>query len=250
MKYLFSVLIALLLCVCQSAVAAGNWAYHGKNGPSTWWHQSDDFAACKTSTQQSPIDITHAVSKDDEYFVTHYSPTKFNVRRDEHNVYFDIAHQDGHQYVNYQNHRYYVKSFHFHTPSEHKILHKQYPMEVHIVNVSRKGKVLVLGTVLKGGAKNALLAQVFSQKVPAVGGKGEKSLELNLTDLIPENSKYFSYAGSLTTPPCTPANWLVMQKPLTVAKSQVKMFKNKVISVNNRPIQAVNDRKIFNVSRS
>merc|ERR1711953_1513779 len=60
---------------------------------------------------------------------------------------------------------------------------------------------------------------------------------------------FYTYDGSLTTPPCTGAvRWIVMEKPLTASKAQIESFKtyfkepNKAGGVNNRPVQDVNGR--------
>ena len=36
-----------------------HWGYEGHEGPEHWADLSDDFAACRSGKQQSPIDITN-----------------------------------------------------------------------------------------------------------------------------------------------------------------------------------------------
>jgi carbonic anhydrase len=62
--------------------------------------------------------------------------------------------------------------------------------------------------------------------------------------LLPENRAYWTYMGSLTTPPCTEGVlWMVMKQPLQVGSEQVAIF-SRVFRNNSRPIQALNGRLI------
>lgn len=50
---------------------------------------------------------------------------------------------------------------------------------------------------------------------------------LNPAHLIPENSGYWTYQGSLTTPPCFECvTWIVFHKPIEVSNEQVSINKN------------------------
>eukprot|EP01059_Diplonema_ambulator_P019449 TRINITY_DN326_c0_g1_i1.p2 TRINITY_DN326_c0_g1~~TRINITY_DN326_c0_g1_i1.p2 ORF type:complete len:360 (+),score=139.25 TRINITY_DN326_c0_g1_i1:51-1130(+) len=80
------------------------------------------------------------------------------------------------------------------------------------------------------------------------------------------NRKYYTYDGSFTTPPCTEGvKWYVMQDVLPVSKMQVDAFRNAMMFDeelviadgfgwqpalfqyygNNRPMQALNSRKVL-----
>jgi len=41
-----------------------HWGYDGDTGPEHWGSLSEDYAACSTGTQQSPVDITSSVKAD------------------------------------------------------------------------------------------------------------------------------------------------------------------------------------------
>lgn len=47
---------------------------------------------------------------------------------------------------------------------------------------------------------------------------------INLNDLLPSDQKYFSYLGSLTTPPFSESViWIVMQTPVQATEEQVSL---------------------------
>ena len=56
-----------------------------------------------------------------------------------------------------------------------------------------------------------------------------------LANLIPDlasvNAPYFTYKGSLTTPPCYESvQWIVLENPISVTESQVSLIKNSYFS--------------------
>ncbi len=56
---------------------------------------------------------------------------------------------------------------------------------------------------------------------------------------------YYHYDGSLTTPPCSEiVEWYVLKIPLTASKEQLNQMLA-IMHENNRPIQALNGRKII-----
>ena len=110
--------------------------------------------------------------------------------------------------------------FHFHAPSEHSVNGKLYDLEMHIVHYY-KDQPGALGAVIGiffdreagGNYENTFLSSLKF---------GETSLEapievenLNLANLLAsvDFGKYWSYRGSLTTPPCTEGiKWTVVEQ--------------------------------------
>lgn len=63
---------------------------------------------------------------------------------------------------------------------------------------------------------------------------------------LPKDRAYFYYPGSLTTPPCSEGvRWLVMKKPITMSDEQIAALRKSIGFGNNRPVQALNGRIIF-----
>jgi carbonic anhydrase len=67
---------------------------------------------------------------------------------------------------------------------------------------------------------------------------------IDLNALLPENRGYYTYMGSLTTPPCTEdVLWMVFKQPLQVSAEQVNIF-SRLYRNNARPIQPANGRLV------
>ena len=67
---------------------------------------------------------------------------------------------------------------------------------------------------------------------------------LDVQSLFPEKLDYFTFMGSLTTPPCTEGvRWQVLKVPGTVSQQQLNAFKQ-LFPMNARPIQPTNDRMV------
>jgi carbonic anhydrase len=78
----------------------------------------------------------------------------------------------------------------------------------------------------------------------------EKNMEvspaepIDLMQLLPEMRSYWTYMGSLTTPPCSEGVlWMVMKQPLQVSSEQVSIF-SRLYRNNARPVQPANGRLI------
>lgn len=153
---------------------------------------------------------------------------------------------------------YPLVQFHFHTPSEHRVIKGQYPAghqysgELHFVHQRADGKLAVLGIFLDGShgstAENPILMNIIENTPQEhdtynTGGSG---LPLDPAKLIPtENESVFTYAGSLTTPPCSEGvSWYVMSEPLKVAPSQIQQLQKFFALNNNRITQKTNFRTV------
>ena len=63
--------------------------------------------------------------------------------------------------------------------------------------------------------------------------------------LLPAERAYFTYAGSLTTPPCTEGvRWLVLKSPTFVSAEEIARFA-KLYPGNARPVQPLNGREVL-----
>lgn len=65
----------------------------------------------------------------------------------------------------------------------------------------------------------------------------------DLTTLFPEDTSYFSYAGSLTTPPCTEhVNWIIFKDQFTISEKAITFLKKNMPVNNYRNEQPLNGR--------
>jgi carbonic anhydrase len=151
---------------------------------------------------------------------------------------------------------YSCKQVHFHTPSEHMIDGITYPMEMHIVNVlidsnaQKSPQYFVIGFLFKMGRENKFI-QEFLNAIPQEEKKDSlKPGFVNFEDLfktIPKNEPegYYSYKGSLTTPPYSETvSWMVKKSILEASPTQIVAIE-KLEGNNARHVQALYARKIL-----
>ncbi|MFT4215896.1 MAG: carbonic anhydrase family protein [Micropruina sp.] len=113
---------------------------------------------------------------------------------------------------------YSLQQMHFHTPSEHTIAGKHAAAEFHFVYGDAAGRHLVVALFGENGAPTTAM-QAFIDA--ATAGKNVPAT-LDLAAIMPASSAYYSYEGSLTTPPCTESvPWIVLSTPVTLSEAQL-----------------------------
>ena len=138
-----------------------------------------------------------------------------------------------------------LKQFHFHSPSEHTIAGKSYAMEMHFVHADQDGGFLVVGVLIQEGEEHPVLNQLWSFMPQNPGETSQQAVRIEETNLLPDTREYFSYSGSLTTPPCSEGvKWIVIKTPIEASARQIEIFKERVGEATNRPIQPHNARLI------
>jgi carbonic anhydrase len=150
---------------------------------------------------------------------------------------------------------YFPKQFHFHTPSEHLIDGMTFPMEMHIVNIlkdsanDKNTRYMVIAFLFKMGHENKFLKE-FLNAIPAEEEKDSLAPgAVNFEDLfksIPKNEQgYFSYKGSLTTPPFSETvDWIIKKHILEASPEQIYAIE-KMEGENARHVQALYARKVL-----
>ena len=241
---LFAIAIVATLLMSApvlAAVGSPNWSYGGVENPTQWGKLSTDFALCELGKDQSPINIKNAVEDSPAKIDFDYKPSPLVVANNGHTIQVNYAQGST---VTINGEKYSLLQFHFHTPSEHNINDKASAMELHLVHRNEAGKLAVVGVMLNQGSLNPLIAEIWKQ-IPDVGETKTVSDRLiNASNLLPSKKSYFSYAGSLTTPPCSEGvSWNLLVEPITVSKEQVETFA-KIYQVDARPLQPINGRTV------
>ena len=99
---------------------------------------------------------------------------------------------------------------------------------------------------LKVGTRSALIDTLWSN-IPKEKGKEREvaGVEVNASDLLPANrAAYYTFTGSLTTPPCSEGvTWFVLKVPGSISKDEVARFAH-LYPMDARPTQPVNGREI------
>ncbi|MBZ0220715.1 MAG: carbonic anhydrase family protein [Candidatus Methylomirabilis sp.] len=216
-----------------------HWSYEGEHGPEHWGHMSKEFQACSEGKTQSPIDLSNAAPEALSKIEFKYGSSKLNIVNNGHTVQVNY---DGGSSIAVDGSEYGLVQFHFHTPSEHTVDGKSYGNEIHLVHKNGKGQLAVVGVLIEEGSENPAYSAIWSNLPAKAGEKKSVEASINAGELIPSESGYFTYSGSLTTPPCSESvKWIVLKKPIQMSAAQIKEISD-IMSKNNRPVQPLNER--------
>ncbi|HWV18017.1 MAG TPA: carbonic anhydrase [Rhodocyclaceae bacterium] len=218
-----------------------HWSYEGKGGPEAWAHLSPDNHACNSGKRQSPIDIGDGIRVDLEPIQFAYVSSPWSVLDTGHTVQVNIP--DG-SAITVMGRRFQLLQFHFHKPAEERVNGRSYDMVAHFVHKDADGNLAVVAVLMEKGPEHPLVQAVWNNLPLEQGMLVTPSSMLDLNKLLPEKRDYWTYMGSLTTPPCTEGVlWMVMKQPLQVSAEQIAIF-GRLYPHNARPIQPSNNRLI------
>ncbi|XP_032277768.1 carbonic anhydrase 2 [Halichoerus grypus] len=254
---------------------AHHWGYGKHNGPENW-HK--DFPIAK-GERQSPVDIDTKAALHDPALKS-LSPSyeqavSRRILNNGHsfNVEFDDSQDKAVLKGGPLTGTYRLIQFHFHwgssdgQGSEHTVDKKKYAAELHLVHWNTKygdfGKAVqqpdglaVLGIFLKiGDAKPGLQKVLDALDSIKTKGKSADFTNFDPSGLLPESLDYWTYLGSLTTPPLLECvTWIVLKEPISVSSEQMLKFRRlnfskegepEELMVDNwRPAQPLHNRQI------
>ncbi|MCA1930394.1 carbonic anhydrase [Rheinheimera sp.] len=240
-------ILPLLVLACAFTTQAeqhqSHWGYEGAAGPDQWGNLELDFATCKKGKQQSPIELSGAEIAKFSAPQLNYAAQPLKLTNNGHTLVQDVSAAPAHMSFGGQD--YNLKQFHFHTPSEHHLNGKSFPMELHFVHSDADGQLAVVGVFVQQGTTNSTLQQLL-QKVPLLKDEtvADQNSALDLFALMPAEKHFYHYMGSLTTPPCTEnVHWLVLNTPIEASAEQLKQL-NQLVGNNSRPVQNLNARTL------
>ena len=216
------------------------WAYSGNRGPEHWAELSRAYRTCADGTHQSPVNIDTAGVARMPSLAVHYKVSLVHLDVDGQLV--RATYGEG-SYITIGKERFDLRHFDLHTPSEHRIAGRDFPMEIQFVHENAQGRKAIVSVLSVAGEDN-LAARELLERLPEAphGRMGDPRILMNARDLLPENTRYFRYTGSLTKPPCTEeVDWFVLQTPVPYAVDQISRL-YRVVGGNARPVQARNGR--------
>jgi carbonic anhydrase len=227
----------------KDAPAAGHvhWGYQGAGGPQHWGSLRSEFSACGKGQRQSPIDIRDGFTVDLEPVHFDYRPSRFSVIDNGHTVQVNVA---AGNIIETQGRVYELAQFHFHRPSEERINGRAFDMVAHLVHKDVEGRLAVIAVLLDRGAAQPLIQTVWNNLPLEKGEAVPARVTLDVSELLPTDRRYYTYMGSLTTPPCSEGVlWMVMQQPVTLSAEQIDLFA-RLYPMNARPLQSASGRLI------
>ena len=227
--------------VAAMPVHAAHWDYGGSGGPDTWGRMKPEFSKCATGTRQSPIDIRDGIKVELDPVQFDYKPSGFRVIDNGHTVQVNVAAGNS---IEVMGRRYELVQFHFHRPSEERVDGRQFDMVVHLVHKDIDGRLAVVAVLIERGSALPVVQSVWNNLPLEKGDEVAARGALNLNDLLPAERNYFTYMGSLTTPPCSEGVlWMVMKQPVQISADQIGIFA-RLYPMNARPIQSAAGRLI------
>ena len=221
--------------------AHAHWSYEGSGGPAGWGMMKPEFTKCSTGTRQSPIDIRDGIRVSLDAVQFDYKPSTFRVIDNGHTVQVNVGQGNS---IEVMGRRYDLVQFHFHRPSEERINGKQFDMVAHLVHKDPEGKLAVVAVLLERGGAQPIVQTIWNNLPLEKGEEVPAKAMLDLSALLPAERSYYTYMGSLTTPPCSEGVlWMVMKNPVPISTEQIGIF-TRLYPMNARPIQSASGRLI------
>ncbi|MBC7774940.1 MAG: carbonic anhydrase family protein [Phycisphaerae bacterium] len=217
------------------------YEYEGEIGPDHWGEICLD-SDCNGNVQ-SPINITGAV--DDATLADipqTYVATATHIVNKGHTIQFNF---DAGSSILVNGEKFDLLQFHTHTHSEHTVNGVHTPLEMHFVHKNATtGKLAVIGVFVEEGAANATLEGLADHLPATINATYDTTATFSALDFMPSDKSYFTYSGSLTTPPCSEiVTWIVMEHHIEADVHQIEHFEH-LEHENARPVQGLDGRTI------
>jgi carbonic anhydrase len=246
------VITALVIWIfsCIPSTAQEEFTYNGDTGPGFWSDLEKDFSACAPSPvgHQSPIDID-AVIEDPGLGPLNLILNKmpFTLINNGHTI---MATPKYGGTLTIDRDVFTLSQFHFHTLSEHTVEGKRGVMELHAVFIDSQNNYAVIGVLYKIGKPNRFLEKLITAGLPKLTTLAPVTIDsLGLDDAFTDTSRYYTYPGSLTTPPCSETvTWLVLQQWADLSLEQFEAFRT-ILGDDFRPLQKRNQRVVRATTR-
>lgn len=244
--------ISVILCcgivllargISQEHHAEHVWDYGPELGPSRWGDLKPEFAPCKAGHRQSPIDIRDPQKADLPPLQLDYKPSPLHIVDNGHTIM--VNYSPG-SFMSIGGKKYALKQFHFHRPSEEKINGKSFDMTVHLVHADENGNLAVVAVLLRKGEDNALVRELWKD-LPREKEKEEllDKIQIDVSQILPSNLGYYTFPGSLTTPPCSEdVTWYVLREPVSVSAAEIEQF-SQLYRNDARPTQPLYGRVVL-----
>ncbi|HEY0835147.1 MAG TPA: carbonic anhydrase family protein [Azospirillum sp.] len=222
------------------AAEGAHWGYAEHNGAHKWGELSPDFKTCTFGTDQSPIDLSKGIAADAGAPQLDWKAVPLKVVNNGHTIQVNAPAGGT---MTLRGKAYSMLQFHFHSPSEHTLDGKSFPMEVHFVHKAADGELAVLGVFMDQGARHDATEAIWAAMPEQAGPETEVAgATVDPNAFLPKGRRHFRYMGSLTTPPCSEGVvWTMLRESIAVSADQIARFA-KLFPLNARPVQPLNRR--------
>ncbi|KAI5364601.1 Putative alpha carbonic anhydrase domain, carbonic anhydrase, alpha-class [Septoria linicola] len=236
-------------CFTKRDSSAEDWSYDSP----THWADNPSYGQCRNGTHQSPIQLntnglSWAAHRPTFDYVGTWNGTLVN---NGHGLKFDLAHTEDDYtslpQLHFDDATVYLQSWHTHAPAEHVVNGDASTAEMHFVHVDASGtpRAVVGFRIDPSYNRRDSHSDFFGQcgKFPAT----QEDPEVEVEDFEPSLAlkqvntfkKFWTYSGSLTTPPCTEGlRWFVAAETLVLGDEQLQNLLS-VSQYASRPTQHI-----------
>ena len=238
------------IAVCSSAFAqehaAPHFSYSGDTGPGFW---SESDPKCGSTVRQSPIDIDHVVP-DPGLGPLDLTSREGAFRLDNTGYTVNATPSVESGRLTIAGKPFTLAQFHFHTLSEHTVNGKRGVMELHAVFQNSPQDLAVIGLLYTIGRADPFLQKLLDAGLPPKTSSAPVTVPgVDVKQAFPGLASYYTYAGSLTTPPCSETvTWFVLKQWGEMSPEQYEAFRH-VLGNDFRPIQKTGGRKVSGTER-
>lgn len=237
-----------------------HWNYEEQDQPAGWGAiegagtpppMNYPYAECAIGTKQTPVDISNTRKTPILNGLTfNWKPFTADFYNTGHAVQVQPVDPKSYKGTTKVGKDVYpLLQAHLHTPSEHTLNGQKFEGEMHFVNVRTDGRITVVGMFIETGAYNPQIQLMLDNTInkPEEKAHNPTNLVFDPKKLLPKgtgSSKFYTYSGSLTTPPCTEGvNWYMYEKPITMSEAQLVKLKS-FYDGNDRHLQDLNGREL------
>ena len=273
-----------------AAPATATWSHNpaSSTGPEVWSSLDPAWTACANTEGQSPVVVTTTVPTRLPALRVDYPRTPLLVENTGHVVEVPepaagggtliVGHDGRHdgastavvtQRPEGVDATYRLQQWHIHAPAEHVVNGQRADLEIHLVHADAQGHTAVLAVFadfVKGqrgygaSAATQLLRSVLRAAPETAGEETDLHRTVSTAVLLGAAhstratvSKYLTYTGSLTTPPCTGGvQWFLLPQVITIDTTAVDDLHALIATFpgygsypdNNRPVQPLGTRTV------
>jgi carbonic anhydrase len=263
-SYLFTAVAFVFSATLASAQVEWNHDPDSAIGPNLWGSLTFPFATCgavvdgsfvEVGRKQAPVNIVTAdtVAAALPALVFQYKTTAAVVENTGHVV--EVPYEPG-SAIRVGQDTYDLSQFHFHAPSEHTVNGQFAAAELHLVHRNALLDLAVVGVLVNVGSPvNTVIDEILRNASTESGEEVDLGGSINAKDVLPQFKSYYTYSGSLTTPPCSEGvRWFVLKEPVFVSQAAIDHLHDVISEFtnyegfrnNNRPVRPLNGRVILN----
>lgn len=204
------------------------------------------YAECAIGKKQSPVNITTPATVTALNAIkTKYVSSPLIVENNGHTLKFNTPITDNGNFFFIGREKFELLQFHFHTPSEHTINGNSYPLEIHFVHTTPSGKVAVLGVFAKVGSHNPAFQTILDNAPSDISINTVSDSSFDPLTILPKTRNvFYSYHGSITSPPCSEGvQWHILKNVIEISQEQFEHYKM-FYDENHRITQPLNGRVV------